>query len=127
MDKLVTLATYTYSTESYVLVAKLEAAGISCHLKNEHLLNTQQFLSNAVGGLEVQVQEQDLASARQILKEVEKEKNEKEEGKAPPGYAKLSGWCPQCESSNVFKKKKGIFSFGTDECMCGDCGHQWRQ
>ncbi len=127
MGKLVTLVTYTYSTESYVLVARLEAAGITCHLKNEHLLNTQQFLSNAVVGLEVQVSDQDLVTARQILKEVEKEKEEKEAGAVPAGYVKLSGWCPQCESSNVFKKKKGMFSFGAEACLCGDCGHQWKQ
>ena len=56
-DKLITLATYTYTTEAYVLTAKLEAEEIEYFLKNENLLSTQQFLSNAVGGMDVQVKE----------------------------------------------------------------------
>ena len=127
--KLATLITYTYTTEAYVLVAKLEAEGITCTLRNENLLSTQQFLSNAVGGLDVQVEEQDLEKAKVILKAMEQEKAAAEV--LPDGlgkdYEKVLVYCPECESSNVYKKKGSFFSLGAKEHICGDCGHKWKQ
>ncbi len=101
-EKLVTLTTYTYATEAYVLLAKLESEGVPHVLKNEHLLSTQQFLSNAVGGLDVQVEEKYIEKARSILKELEKNNSAAD---LPPGleknYEKVLIYCPECESSNV--------------------------
>lgn len=127
--KLVTLTTYTYATEAYVLLAKLEAEGIKHVLKNEHLLSTQQFLSNAVGGLDVQVEEQDLEKARAILKELTE--NTSASSEVPAGltkdFEKVLVYCPECESSNVFRKKGSLFSFGAKEHVCADCQHTWKQ
>ncbi len=126
---LVTLTTYTYATEAYVLLAKLETEGIVPVLKNEHLLATQQFLSNAVGGLDVQVEEKDLAHARAILKTVEHERTAAE--KVPESlvkdYEKVLTYCPECESANVYRKKGSLFSFGPREHLCTDCNHHWKQ
>ena len=123
-EKLITLITYTYTTEAYVLVAKLEAEGISCHITNENLLSTQQFLSNAVGGLDVQVPEKDFEQAKEILKNMQA-------ASAPPeslaNYKKVLVYCPQCESTNVFRKKGSFFSFGAKEHVCSDCFHTWKE
>lgn len=128
-QNLITLTTYTYNTEAFVLVAKLEAEGIKSFLKNEHLLSTQQFLSNAVGGLEVQVAEEDLEKARAILKSMELEKTAAEELPAglTKGYAKVLVYCPECESSHVYRKKGSFFSLGAKEHVCADCHHKWKQ
>src|SRR5258707_88824 len=100
-EKLVTLTTYTYNTEAYVLVAKLDAEGIKSFLKNEHLVSTQQFLSNAVGGIDVQVEESNLTKAVAILKKMEQDKlaaNELPEG-ITKEYEKVIVYCPECEES----------------------------
>lgn len=128
-EKLVTLITYTYNTEAYILIAKLEAEGIPHGLKNEHLLATQQFLSNAVGGLDVQVEEKDLEKALVVLKELEQ--NNSSSAQLPSGissdFEKVLIYCPECESSEVFRKKTSFFSFGAKEHVCADCKHTWKQ
>lgn len=127
-QKLVTLTTYTYTTEAYVLVAKLEAEGIKSFLKNEHLLSTQQFLSNAVGGLDVQVHESELERATLIFKKM----NENSQVDTLPegissDFEKVLVYCPECESTNVYKKKGSFFSFGTKEHVCADCFYWWKE
>jgi len=127
-EKLVTLTTYTYATEAYVLLAKLQSEGIPHVLKNEHLLATQQFLSNAVGGLDVQVEEKHLERARAILKELEKNSLANH---IPPelekNYEKVLTYCPECESSNVYRARSSFFSFGAKEHTCVECKHRWKQ
>lgn len=128
-EKLVTLTTYTYATEAYVLVAKLEAEGIKVFLKNEHLVSTQNFLSNAVGGIDVQVDGKDIENAKIILKKIEQEKKDSE--KVPEtlskDFEKVLTYCPECESSNVYKRKGSFLSFGAKEHVCADCGNKWKQ
>lgn len=110
-------------------MAKLEAEGIKSFLKNEHLLSTQQFLSNAVGGLDVQVDENDLEKAKLILKQIEQ--NISDAASLPDGitndYEKVLTYCPKCESSNVYRKKGSFFSFGAKEHVCADCNYKWKQ
>lgn len=127
-QKLVTLTTYTYTTEAYVLVAKLEAEGIKSFLKNEHLLSTQQFLSNAVGGLDVQVNEEDFGNAKIILAKINANA---QTDSLPAGigsdYEKVLVYCPKCESTHVYKKKTSFFSFGAKEHVCVDCNYKWKE
>lgn len=123
-EKLITLTTYTYITETYVLVAKLEAEGIQCHIPNENFISTRPFLSNAVGGLDVQVPEKDLAKAKEILRTIEAAYQIPE---ALKDYKKVLVYCPKCENTNVFRKKGSFFSFGKKEHVCTDCGHKWEK
>ncbi|MBL7934131.1 MAG: DUF2007 domain-containing protein [Bacteroidia bacterium] len=125
-EKLVTLVTYTYNTETYLLVAKLEAEGIKSFIKNEHTLSTQQFLSNAVGGLDVQVFEKDLAHAKIVLKKMEEETKTVVPEELKTGFEKVLVYCPECESTNVYKKK-GFVLFGGREHVCADCKYSWKQ
>jgi len=125
-EKFVTVATYTYNTETYLLVAKLEAEGIKSFVKNEHTLATQQFLSNAVGGLDVQVMEKDLSKAKEIFRKMEEESKPSIPEELKQGFEKVLVYCPECESTNVYKKK-GFVLFGGREHVCADCKHQWKQ
>lgn len=122
-EKLITLTSYTYATEAYVLVAKLEEEGISSHLANENLISAQPFLSTAVGGLEVQVAEKDFAKAQEILKTIQALNTTPEAFK---DYKKVLVYCPQCESANTYCKKTSFFSFGAKEYVCADCNHKWQ-
>lgn len=128
-EEFVTLTTYTYATEAYILVAKLEAEGIKVFLKNEHLVSTQNFLSNAVGGIDVQVGQHDLERAKVVLEKVKQEKKDSE--KVPEtlskDFEKVLTYCPECESSDVYKRKGSFLSFAAKEHLCADCGYKWKQ
>jgi hypothetical protein len=128
-EKLITLVTYTYATESYILIAKLDGEGIFSFVKNEHTVSTQNFLSNAVGGIDVQIKEKDLARASEILAEVAEQTKLANAVPASlgAGYEKVLIYCPECESDQVYCKKGSFFSFGSKEHICGDCDHHWKQ
>lgn len=128
-EKLITLVTYTYATESYLLIAKLDTEGIFSFIKNEHTVSTQNFLSNAVGGIDVQIKEKDLARASEILAEVEEQNKSANAVPANLGedYEKVLVYCPECESDRVYRKKGSFFSFSSKRHLCGDCQHEWKQ
>lgn len=68
MSKFVTVATFTYPQEAYVIKSRLEAEGIPVFLKNELTIQTDNFLSNAIGGVQLQISEYDLDNALPLLK-----------------------------------------------------------
>ncbi len=67
MQKLVCIMTFNQVHETGVARSLLDANGIETFLKNEHLVNTVSLYSVALGGIELQVQEQDVPEARRIL------------------------------------------------------------
>jgi len=69
MDKLVTVATFQYPHEAYVLKGRLESEGIEVHLKDELTVQVYNFLTNAVGGVKLQVHESDFDRSLPILKD----------------------------------------------------------
>ncbi len=64
-----TVAVFTYPTEVIVPRITLETAGIECITKDEETITTNPLLSNAVGGIKLQVRERDFQKAVAILKE----------------------------------------------------------
>ncbi len=69
MSDFVTIATFYYPPETAVIKGKLESEGIECILRDELTVQVHHFLSNAIGGIKLQVRRKDVAKARQILKE----------------------------------------------------------
>lgn len=67
-NKLVTIATFSFAPEMGLVRSKLEAEGIECFVKDE--LVSQTYIHNAVGGMKLQVREQDSKRAAQIVKEM---------------------------------------------------------
>ena len=47
----------------------LQAAGINCHIKDEYVITIDPFLSPALGGMKLMVEEADVEQARAILQE----------------------------------------------------------
>lgn len=68
-DNLVTVITFTYQSELMVIRSRLESEGIQCFVENELTAQVQPFYSNAIGGIKLQVKEEDVANAIEILKE----------------------------------------------------------
>jgi len=80
MPQLQTLLTFTFPTEMAVIKTKLESENIVCHVKNELHVQVDNFASNAIGGIELQVYAEDYLKARLIAEQAgyvfEKDENE---------------------------------------------------
>ena len=69
MKQFYTVAVFTYPTEVIVPRITLETAGIECIAKDEETITANPLLSNAVGGIKLQVKETDYPRAVELLKE----------------------------------------------------------
>ena len=69
LDNFVTIKTFTYPIDLAVIRGRLEAEGIDCFAKDELVAQANPFLSNAIGGIKLQVRQRDLARAIEILEE----------------------------------------------------------
>lgn len=67
MDKLVTIKTFTYPHEVYVIRGKLESEGIQTFLKDEMTVQVHNFYSNAIGGVKLQVPSEEVEKALSIM------------------------------------------------------------
>lgn len=70
MDDFITVHVFTFPQEAYVFKGKLEAEGIRCFLKDEYTVQSHNFISNAVGGVKLQVYREDLPKAEPLLMEM---------------------------------------------------------
>lgn len=137
MQQLVTIKTFTYPHEAYIIIGKLESEGIYTFLRDEMTVQVHNFYSNAVGGVKLQVPSEDVERALAILDE----QNEEPEkvvvlSKEEVGAADA---CPFCHSENISTKKKAnwltlipylivgfIFPIYKKTHVCFDCRKEWR-
>lgn len=68
-EKIIVLTTFTYPTEAYALMARLEEEGVECFLGDENIVTVNPFLSNAVGGVKLKIKESDAEKALLILEQ----------------------------------------------------------
>lgn len=61
------IASYTQLEDAHLAVSKLEGSGVSAWLRDEATANLYWFYSNAIGGVKVEVAEEDIDRAREIL------------------------------------------------------------
>ena len=62
-----TIATFSKPEEAHLFRTRLEAAGIPAYVQDEHLIQMDWLYSNAIGGVRVQVADEDLGAAREFL------------------------------------------------------------
>ena len=108
---LITLKTFDNSIDANMLRCQLELEGIQSYLKDENTITTNPLYNIALGGIKLQVVEQDYTKAKAYLAELEltpytNQKNE-------------IITCPSCKSSNIqtgfpsYKNITGILSLLT--------------
>lgn len=61
--------TFTFPAEVAVVKSKLQSEGIECKILDEHTVQVHNFLSQAIGGVRLQVAQSNLIKARMILEE----------------------------------------------------------
>lgn len=91
-QSLIEVANYQYSSEAYLFKGKLESECIEVFLQNENTINTDPLLSNALGGVKIFVNSEDVLKARHILDSIP-EYSVDDKGEL------LS--CPNCSSQKV--------------------------
>lgn len=64
----ITIATFSLPTEAHLARLRLESEDIDCVIVDEHLVSTNWLLSPAIGGIKIQVPEDQVAHARTVLK-----------------------------------------------------------
>jgi predicted RNA-binding Zn-ribbon protein involved in translation (DUF1610 family) len=106
-QSLIEIANYQFSSEAYLFKGKLESEGIEVFLQNENTINTDPLLSNALGGVKLFVNSEDVLQSRQILDAIP-EYSLDDKGEL------LS--CPNCGSQKIYmsttiKDFKSFFAF----------------
>ncbi len=69
MSELVTIRTFVYPHDLHLVKVYLESRGIECFVKDEFIVQAYHLFSPAVGGIKLQVWQQDLERATEILTE----------------------------------------------------------
>ena len=87
-----TIARYQYSSEAQIIKGRLEAEGIKVFLQDSVTIDTDPLVSNAIGGVKLQVRSTDVIKAKHILNSIHQYALDDE------GNAIL---CPNCSSTEV--------------------------
>lgn len=137
MQQWITIRTFTYPHEAYIVQGKLESEGIRTFLKDEMTVQVHNFYSNAIGGVKLQVPEEDVEKALALLGE---------KAELPPKIILLKEnqihnktRCPFCGSENISKKKNAnwltllpfliigsILPVYRNSYTCFSCDKQWK-
>ena len=88
----VTLARYQYSSEAQIVKGKLQSEGIPVFLVDQVLIDTDPLVSQAIGGVKLDVRQEDAARAGAILDEIQSYSIDN---------AGNSLLCPRCYSAEV--------------------------
>lgn len=132
---LVTVQSYRDLSEASIARSVLESAGIQAFLSEENLVRMNWMLSNFLGGIRLQVAEEDLETAQEILAQPTPQNIQLENDES---YSQPR--CPQCGSLEVVHatrntglKLAGLYALHLpiplphDSLLCGSCGHKWEE
>ncbi|VGO20513.1 hypothetical protein SCARR_02576 [Pontiella sulfatireligans] len=105
---------------------QLEESGINAFIADQNLALINPLYSGAIGGIRIQIHEDDMKKAREILDD---------ENPVDTGIFK----CPNCSSDsveyeNVSKRSAYLslflinmpFTWSKRKCTCKNCGHKWK-
>jgi len=97
-----TLGAFAYPADVQIVKGKLESEGISVFLKDENTLNTDPLISDAIGGVKIQVYTKDKERATEIYDEIRSYALDREGNPVT---------CPNCKAqkSETHYSRKGIF------------------
>ena len=91
---LITIASYSFPFEAHIARSRLESEEIPAFVADEHTINMQWLYSNALGGVRLQVPEEFVDAAIEILNEDREQDLVETEGDDPTP-------CPQCGSTDT--------------------------
>lgn len=108
----------------------LAEKGINSFIANEQLIQSDWLLSQAVGGIQLQVFEEDLEKAHRVLEEYQENDAfslEVEHTIADPEFDFV---CPKCGSNHIYRDDSATSFFGisiltSHKFVCYYCGNEF--
>lgn len=67
---MITVGTFSKPEEAHLLRMRLEAGGVAAFIQYENMVQMDWLYSNAIGGVRVQIAEEDVDAAKEILHNV---------------------------------------------------------
>jgi hypothetical protein len=131
---LITIKTFFYDHETILYEPKFQAEGIDYFLKDQKTVAIDPFVSNAIGGIKLQVHSEDEERGRELVAEIEANNLSSNLGDVisvdGKKYEKILDECPTCESEEIYAYKQsffeGLFSpFSKRKHYCQNCQHRW--
>jgi hypothetical protein len=116
MDPLVTIRTYSRVIDARLAQVRLQGAGMPAYLLDEAVASIDPFLTNAIGGVKLQVRLTDEAAARELLDRSIDDDAGDEETMDPDEPR-----CPRCDSEYVFPTGKASHSDAARQLRCKRC------
>jgi hypothetical protein len=71
VDKFIEIRAYDNYLYAHIVLGKLQAAGINCHLKDELTITIDPLLSPALGGIKIMVAAAQVDRALELLRETD--------------------------------------------------------
>ncbi len=68
-DRLITIASFPQAIQAHIARSRLESEGIETFIRDENIVTLNWLYSNAVGGVKLEVYEQDVPQALSILEQ----------------------------------------------------------
>jgi hypothetical protein len=133
-QRLVTVQQYRDLAEAQVAKGVLDSAGIPCCLRDENAVRLEWVWSNLLGGVRLQVNEQDREAAQEVLAQPIPEQIQVD-GEIPYDQPR----CPRCGSLDIhyqaIHERAGLASIilfvpipiPNRAWICEECGAQWRE
>jgi hypothetical protein len=124
---MIDIATFSKPEEAHLLRMRLEAGGVAARIQDENMVQVNWLYSDAIGGVRVQVSEDDLPRALDILRDGGVEI-----------VPDMRPACTRCGSANTapdqLPRRLSFLSillvgfpvlFGRRRLRCGSCNHVW--
>ncbi|MNE14291.1 hypothetical protein D3C80_1071640 [compost metagenome] len=133
--KLITIKIFENAIEAHILKTKLESEGIPAIVVDENVMTLNPFYNIAVGGVKLQIRDEDFEKANAILTEIKQTPITDDNGRT------LN--CPKCGSANLYtgfktaSNAKGFWAFilsflylvfpihYKSVYRCKDCGNEF--
>ncbi|MCT4590626.1 MAG: DUF2007 domain-containing protein [Carboxylicivirga sp.] len=144
MENWITVVTFTQPHEAHFAKGLLESEGIETMIRDEMTAQVNNFYSNAIGGVKLDVKEAEMDKARSVLLTggyITQETHEKTsaiEWVSEQQHSDKS-ICPFCQSDNIYRKKEvnglvvvlyfilgAFFPIFKRNYVCYDCEKEWK-
>ncbi len=104
MDKFITIMTTQYPHEAHMIKSKLESEGIMVFLKDELTVQSHNFISNAIGGVKIQIRSSDFLLVQSIFQDIGLQTSHEED---EPSFGMVKWAEKQLDKISFFTKWPG--------------------
>lgn len=130
MSELVRFKFYETALEANRDKQILTENGLNSFIANEQLIQSDWLLSQAVGGIQLQVFEEDLEKAKQILQEYKDNEAFSLEAEHTIDNPEFDFVCPKCGSNHIYRDDRATSFFGisilkSQKFVCYHCGNEF--